>query len=240
MRITESLIKRVKELQERKLKLQERLQQLEGEGKPTYEVKSELQALYKQIGKLSKRIFAYRGTANKTGYFVVRQELQKTKQLQGISKLLYTNVSESEVYKVLTKASNAAVARLNIADTVITKAEVKDTFNSTNAVIQAFNRDVSEAKEDNTFASKEAQFKRRAALIQQCEGAKVVNWASEAVAKKEGFSKWLWGPSSSIHPRSSHLMLYGKKSPIGQTPEAQGYFPGEAPNCNCQMIFVKD
>ncbi len=120
----------------------------------------------------------------------------------------------------------------------VSKSEVAEATERSKNVINSFIADVSKTKSLGTY--KKADFIRRAELIAKCELAKITNLAVEKVAIKEGFTMWTWGASSSKTSRSSHEVLYGKKSKIGVSPAFNGEFPGELPNCKCKMIFVKE
>lgn len=120
----------------------------------------------------------------------------------------------------------------------LTKTEIAEVTETTKTVINSFIADVEKAKALGTY--KKDEFIQRATLIAKSETAKVNNTAVERVAKKEGFTAWIWGPSSSKHSRSEHEVLYGKKSKIGETPAPDGEYPAELPNCKCKMIFIKE
>lgn len=171
------------------------------------------------------------------------QEIMKEKDgevlLNKLNKLIET-VSKKAIGRMSYQYSRGVNPRKTLINTnavvKLDKKEIEDIGTATNAVFKSFSADVLKAKVLGNYNKEE--FERRAEQIANCEVARITNRASSIMAQKIGIKTWIWGASSSKNPREEHEILYGVKSEIGETPEENGYFPSEAPNCSCQMIFL--
>lgn len=184
--------------------------------------------------------------------YLKSDRLAFSKQLQDIMKEPSDTLKLKKLNKLIKIISNKAVGRLasitskgkkkftvynkiNETSFLLNKEELENISNATLAVFNSFHADVNKAKALGNYDKQE--FTRRADLIAECEVARITNKASNYVARDAGLKYWIWGSSGSNNPREIHEVLYGKKSLVGETPAEGGEFPGELPNCDCQMIF---
>jgi len=114
---------------------------------------------------------------------------------------------------------------------------IKNEASKTLAVFDSFYADVKKSMELGTFLEDKKKLETRAETIEDAESARLSNEASKQIAVSEGFDGWVWGASSSLNPREEHEANYGEVFEIDEVPDTG--LPGESPNCNCQMIFIK-
>ena len=126
-----------------------------------------------------------------------------------------------------------SLKKINKVSDIVIKNEASKTL----AVFDSFFTDIKKNTELGTLDENKKQLEERAKMIEDCESARLSNEATKQIALGEGFDSWVWGASSSLNPREEHEQYYGDVFDINETP-AEG-LPGEAVNCNCQMIFIK-
>lgn len=119
----------------------------------------------------------------------------------------------------------------------ISEKTIKNEANKTLAVFNSFYADIKKYNELGTLNENKASLEERAKLIEDVESARLTNEANKQLAIADGFDAWVWGASSSTNTREEHEVNYGVVFDIDEIPD-EG-LPGEAPNCNCQMIFIK-
>ena len=138
--------------------------------------------------------------------------------------------SDFEIIKINNKFSTTKLKK-------ISEKTIKNEASKVLAVFDSFYADIKKNVELGTLAENKDSLEARAEIINEVESSRLTNEANKQLAVADGFDSWVWGASDNENTREEHEQYYGEVFDINEVPDVG--LPAEAPNCGCQIIFIK-